>query len=191
MDLNTTRTRAAAIAMGAALLVTMAGCSSGGSNSPKMPVQIDTPKALSSDLHFAVGRDDDFITSNAKSQGAHGAVIVVENTSDDDVKIGPTVNLGPKAAWGSFGNGVASDYKVDSGKLPKGCSVNGFTANGADFASSSSSSYTVKAHETAVACTVLTPDAAPKDGALQVTITASSDDNGDEQAVKVGNLFSK
>jgi hypothetical protein len=151
---------------------------------------ITTPKQLSKDLNFAVGKDDAFVSSAAKSAGAHGAVVVVENTGDEAVKLGTSVHFGPKNVWGSLDGGTPGDFRVESDSLPKGCEVSGLSVNSADFVSRGRDSFTIKAHSSATACTVLTSAAAPKDGDLNVSI-ASADGSDLSQTVSVGDTFSK
>ncbi len=197
MKSSTHRSAVFAALVGASLIATIAGCASGSDKAQvSMPdgvsgsTNLSTPKELSKDLNFAVGKDDEFVSSAAKSSGAHGVVVVVENTGDDDVKLGTSVHFGPKSAWGSLDGGAPGDFRIDSSSLPKGCDVSGLSINSADFVSRGRESFTVKAHSSTAACTILTSAATPKDGDLSISI-AAADGSDLSQTVDVGETFSK
>ncbi|MGW8431327.1 hypothetical protein ACWGJ9_09385 [Curtobacterium citreum] len=194
MKLSTYRP-AIALAVGITAIAALAGCSTGGGSSIEMPdgvtgkTAITTPAKLSKDLRFAIGRDDDFVKPEAQKQGARGAVVAVKNASDKDIKLGGSANLGEKANWGDAGDVSYADFQIVQSKLPKGCddaSLN--SANSAYFSTSKGDSFTIKAGETVVGCTIITKSAGADADSVKVTL-ATEDGGNLEQTVKVGDLF--
>jgi hypothetical protein len=186
-----------ALAAGALTLMTLAGCSGGSGGSVKMPdgvtgtTALSTPGELPKELHFAIGRDDDFLKAEAQKQGARGAVVAIENTSDKDINVGGSANLGAKSDWGDAGDVSYADFQIVQTKLPKGCDSTSLnSANSAYFGTSKGDTFTIKAGATAVGCTILTKAAGADAESVKVTLK-SADGSDLGQTVKVGDLFSK
>ena len=199
MKLPTAHIGYGAVLVAGALTLALTGCSGGsaggGDQGPTLPdgvsgsTSLTTPKALSQDLHFAIGSDDAFVNPVAAGNGAHGVVVAIRNSGDEDIKIGRKVNVGPKNQWGSFDE-VAGDILPVGDKMPKGC-ADQLNVNGVTLGSGTGDSRVIKAGETLVGCGTLTAKAYSGGKTLDVAISGPGGSKTYSQTVTVSNSFAE
>ncbi|WIE80972.1 hypothetical protein [Curtobacterium sp. MCSS17_016] len=185
----------------AVLSLTLAGCSGsdggkdtvGTASKASLPTEVskvasfDSPNGMPAGLTVTLGRDDKFVSAAALKAGARGAVVMVSNTSADDVKIGGNVYFGDAATRGNW-DGYPNELTLKDDQLPTECKGQSGGLNNAYLGSSAGSSITIKAGEAVYGCAILGQEALPKDG--DITVVVNDKDKTDiGTTVAVGDKF--
>lgn len=141
------------------VVAALAGCSSTGSSAYNPGAQASLPPVATAQqtvkfpegapdgVSVVIGRDDDFISSWSKSNGYHGVVLALKNTSDKPIVLRNRIGFGPETVWG-FGGGSALKSRLDQSKMPAGCRSSDFADNSVTFLNKDSESITVKPGKT-------------------------------------------
>lgn len=152
-------------------------------------VTVSTPDGIPSDLHFTVGRNDSFVSSEDKAAGARGAVVSVTNTSDKAIKIYSSASFGDEAARSTSDDSIPNGT-LSEDSLPKECGPAMVASNQARFAtggSTESSTVTIDAGKTYFGCGIVGLAALPKgESSLKIEVgQVVGDDQYDGKTVTV------
>lgn len=186
----------------AALATSLAGCSGGGAGAagPSFPdsvtgvTTITTPAKLSQDVRIAFGRDDAFITPEARKSHWRGVVVAMKNTGDEPVKVPSGVGFGEHKTWGNFDDGhYPYEFAIKHEKQPKGCNWAGGSVNEAHL-DKHYPPVTLQPGQTIYGCGLLTAAAFDPTKKLRVVVDTETDygrEVGLPQTVSVPEEFKK